>query len=527
MVGGHATVDRLSNNVFWTFQAIWENFERSRWTVTRQWSEVTCDRRLTVKQRFLDVSSNLGKFWKKSLNGHATVVGSHSTVGRLSNNVLWDLSSNYKFFWKKSLNGHATVVGGHATVGRLSNNIFYTFQTIWENFEKSHWTVTRQWSGVTRPSADCQTTFFGRFKQLGVFWKKSLKGHATVVGGHATVGRLSNNVFWTFQAILENFEKNHWTVTRQWSEVTRPSADCQTAFFGRFKQFWKISKNVAERSRDSSRRSRDRRLTVKQRFWTFQAIWENFEKKSLNPTIFPFVDSCSISLGFSRESPAPQELCGASSLMFIMEEREREREREREGEREREKERERERERERRREYLYHIITMRWELHYIRVYPTIFSCVDPRYQLSRFFTGISRRNNGELISLIGNQRVGIFPPKSEILFVLSLALIWYRNFQDRTIPLGGDTWPCFWRKEGIIRIIIRIIRIKKYRVQGYVLPVEYLRNGKRYSSSVFTMAKANSHATKRCKRRLCRSYLFRDIIVVTTTNFECWPVWAL
>ena len=82
------------------------------------------------------------------------------------------------------------------------------------------------------------------------------------------------------------------------------------------------------------------------------------------------------------------------------------------------------------------------------------------YQLSRFFTGISRRKYGELISLIGNQRVGIFPPKSEILFVLSLALIWYRNFQDRTIPLGGDTWPCFWRKDR------RIIRIKKYRVQG-------------------------------------------------------------
>ena len=104
---------------------------------------------------------------------------------------------------------------------------------------------------------------------------------------------------------------------------------------------------------------------------------------------------------------------------------------------------------------------MRWELHYIRVYPTIFSCVDPRYQLSRFFTGISRRKYGELISLIGNQRVGIFPPKSEILFVLSLALIWYRNFQDRTIPLGGDTWSSFWRKELII-IRIRITRKKPY-----------------------------------------------------------------
>ena len=48
---------------------------------------------------------------------------------------------------------------------------------------------------------------------------------------------------------------------------------------------------------------------------------------------------------------------------------------------------------------------------------------------------------GKLFPLIGNQRVGIFPPKSKILFVLSLALIWCQNFQDRTIPVGGDTWP--------------------------------------------------------------------------------------
>ena len=217
--------------------------------------------------------------------------------------------------------------------------------------------------------------------------------------------------------------------------------------------------------------------------------------KKIYPTIFPFVDSGPISLGFSRESPAPQELCGASSLMFIM------------GERERRRERERERERDGESTLQDHIITMRWELHYIRVYPTIFSCVDPRYQLSRFFTGISRRKYGELISLIGNQRVGIFPPKSEILFVLSLALIWYRNFQDRTIPLGGDTWPCFWRKEGIIRII----RIKKYSRSRLFFPVKYLRNGRRYSSSVFTVAKGNSRATKRCKRRFCRSYRFWDM----------------
>ena len=80
------------------------------------------------------------------------------------------------------------------------------------------------------------------------------------------------------KAIWENFEKKslngHATVV----EVTRPSADCQTTFFGRFKQLEKNLKKVAGRSRDSGRRSRDRRPTVKQRFSTFQAIWENFEK---------------------------------------------------------------------------------------------------------------------------------------------------------------------------------------------------------------------------------------------------------
>ena len=96
--------------------------------------------------------------------------------------------------------------------------------------------------------------------------RKPLKSHATVVGGQATVGRPSNNVFRTFQTIWENFEKSHRTVTRQWSGVTRPSADCQTTFFGRFRQLRKYSKEVTERSRDSGRKSRDRRPTVKQRF---------------------------------------------------------------------------------------------------------------------------------------------------------------------------------------------------------------------------------------------------------------------
>ena len=382
VVGGHATVGRLSNNVFKTFQAIRNNFEKSHWTVTRQWSEVTRPS-ADCQTTFLDVSSNLKIFLKKVTEGHATVVGGHATVGWLSNivfltfqairknfekshwrtrdsgrrsrdrwmtvkqgfwtfqairkifekvteghatvvgghatvvwlsnKVFWTFQAIRKFFekvteghatvvgghatvgwlsknvfrrfkqfgnfWKKSLKVTATVVGGHATVVWLSNNVFLTFQTIRKKFEKSHWRsrdsgrrsrdrcmtvkqrfldvssnsekfwkkslkVTRQWSEVTRPLDDCQTTFFRRFKQFGKILKKSLNGHATKVGGHATVVWLSNNVFKTFQAIWNFFEKSHWTVTLQWSEVTRPSAACQTTFFVRFKQFEFFLKKV-------------------------------------------------------------------------------------------------------------------------------------------------------------------------------------------------------------------------------------------------------------------------------------------
>ena len=85
---------------------------------------------------------------------------------------------------------------------------------------------------VTRPSADCQTTFFESFKQLEIFLKK---------------------------------------VAERSRDSGRRSCDCRPTvkqrFFGRFKRFGKILKKVAERSRDSGRRSRDRRPTVKQRFF--------------------------------------------------------------------------------------------------------------------------------------------------------------------------------------------------------------------------------------------------------------------
>ena len=348
---------------------------------------------------------------------------------------------------------------------------------------------------VTRPSADCQTTFFGRFKQLEKFLKKvaersrdsgrrSRDRRPTVKQRFLDVSSDLRRGFW---------EKSRWTVTRRsgsevtlnadlmsgdcqttydfldeirriangmltyfeksslnahatfpWG-VTRPSADCQTTFFGLFSSdLENFSEGVIVTSNGQATWGMIaiRTLTCTRKCWRTKNQAKKFTRQFFCWLLLH------LSRFFTGKSPAPQELCGASSLMFIMGDERVEREETRPSERESNNERET---RDGESTLQDHIITMRWELHYIRVYPTIFSCVDPRYQLSRFFTGISRRNNGELISLIGNQRVGIFPPKSEILFVLSLALIWYRNFQDRTIPLGGDTWPCFWRKEGIMR----------------------------------------------------------------------------
>ena len=85
------------------------------------------------------------------------------------------------------------------------------------------------------PSSDTNTPSVTGVLQEGgkrdIHLRGSMWCRARVVGGHATIGRLSNNDFSTFQAIRNFFEKSRWTVTRQWSEVTRPSADCQTRFF--------------------------------------------------------------------------------------------------------------------------------------------------------------------------------------------------------------------------------------------------------------------------------------------------------
>ena len=61
--------------------------------------------------------------------------------------------------------------------------------------------------------------------------------------------------------------KQHFFDVPTKSELTRPSAHCQTTVFRGIKQLKEFLKKVTERSRDSGRRSRDPRPTVKQRFF--------------------------------------------------------------------------------------------------------------------------------------------------------------------------------------------------------------------------------------------------------------------
>ena len=194
MVRGHETVGCLSYNFFLCFKQQWsgvtwpsadcqttfyERFKKFRkfWKKVTEWSRDSGwrsrDRRPTVKQRFFDVSSHYKNFVKKSLNSHATLVGGHATFIRLLNNVFLTFQAIWKHFEK--------ITERSRDSGRRSHNRrptvkprLSTFQAIWEHFEKIRWTVMRQWLEVTRPSADCQTTFLflNVFQAIRKFLKK-------------------------------------------------------------------------------------------------------------------------------------------------------------------------------------------------------------------------------------------------------------------------------------------------------------------------------------------------------------------
>ena len=297
-----------------------------------------------------------------------------------------DDSTKMAKLWKKLLNGQATVVSGHATVGWLSNNVFSTFQAIRKNFEKSHWSSRD--SG--RRSRDRWMTVKQRFLDVSSdsekFWKKSLK------------------------------------VTRQWSEVTRLLDDCQTTFFRRFKQFEKFLKKVAERSRDSGRRSRDRRLTVKHIYaWIRE---RERERETISVTLhtctamlcrWPFHQQASrlrlaLTRVVDRQGQLVYEYCKSSHWQVEF--------------------------------MLCAICRSTFTRQFSRVLTPDPSSLDFSREspAKDMWCYVAYVYNGEFVFLIGNQRVGISPPKSKILFHPSLALIWCQNFQDWAIPVGGDTW---------------------------------------------------------------------------------------
>ena len=156
------------------------------------------------------------------------------------------------------------MVGGHATVGRLSNNVF------------------------------------GRFKQLEFFLKKVAERSRDSGRRSRERRTIVKQRFWTFQAIRKLFLKSHRRVTRQWSVVTRLSADCQAHIC----MYIIINEREIERQRER-KREREREIPNTTLHLDGESLTKRQKSgKKIYPTIFPFVDSCRISLGFSRESPA-------------------------------------------------------------------------------------------------------------------------------------------------------------------------------------------------------------------------------
>ena len=164
---GHATVRWLSNNFFLDVSTkIAEFWRKCRWTVRRQSIQRSRGRLPTVKQLFFDVSeANWQKFWKKNLlNSQATVVGGHATVGRLSYDFFRRSKQFEKILKKVAERSRRNVVGGHTTGGWLLNNLFRRFSKNERNLEwRSLKRSGESRSEVTRPSADCQTTFISMF----------------------------------------------------------------------------------------------------------------------------------------------------------------------------------------------------------------------------------------------------------------------------------------------------------------------------------------------------------------------------
>ena len=154
------------------------NCQSLHWQVECILRMLTClaERRITRKTCASRVSICGSRFKENSETMKASqLCDSRRTVTRPSATVkqfYFDVSAKMAKFFFKLLNGHATVVG-RSRDRRLTVKQFY----------------------------------FNVSAKMTKFWKKSLNGHATVFAGYATVGRLSNNFFFTFQPKWQNFEK--------------------------------------------------------------------------------------------------------------------------------------------------------------------------------------------------------------------------------------------------------------------------------------------------------------------------------
>ena len=78
----------------------------------------------------------------------------------------------------------------------------------------------------------------------------------------------------------------------------------------------------------------------------------------------------------------------------------------------------------------------------------LLTCLPDNNVTSYCMTPVAYVSNGEIVSLIGNQRVGILPQKimgNSLRPIPSFDMM--SEFPGSDIPVGGDTWPCFWRKK--------------------------------------------------------------------------------
>ena len=161
----------------------------------------SCYRPLTVKQFDFVVSAKSTKFWKKSLNGHATVVGDHATVGGLSNNFFWRINQNGKISKKVT----EWPRDSRLTVTLTVKQFFRCFSkndNIWKKIAlfirltriaKFRKNIADRWSEVTRSSADrrvtsdeCRLTVQGLFSKCCNFcWNVewNIDSYSTVAGG--------------------------------------------------------------------------------------------------------------------------------------------------------------------------------------------------------------------------------------------------------------------------------------------------------------------------------------------------------